>query len=323
MSHSDSELDRALMDRVGGANVVAAIRRACVALLVETGMQYLPIRLSVLARHLGATIRYGDDVLHGNEEAALKLVNNRIVLCVSRAKFENYRTRARARFSIAHEIGHLILFKLLGPTVLESSDANRRAYQRTERLCDVAASHLLMPRSDLSSALRAREFTHRGVNEIRGIFDVSAAALFKAVADLVPDGCVLEWRYFRRHPAEEQTWRVLNTYTASRPTRLASWMPFGCTLKHIEGFSSPNTLSPDRPEGRTKLTLSLGNSWATKDAVVCVWPLNGNSSQRALLSLPQRPVSRIVQDPSHGRLMMIVGKVGRVDFRQFGVERVA
>ena len=323
MYHSDSDLDRALMDRLGGANVFAAIRRACVGLLVETGMQNLPTKLSVLARHLGATIRYGSDVLQGNEEAALKLVNNRIVLCVSRAMFENYRTRPRARFSIAHEIGHLILFKLLGSKTLEYSDANRRAYQRIELLCDVAASHLLMPRSELSGALRAHGFTPHGTNEIRGIFDVSAAALFKAVADLVPDGAVLEWRYFRRHLAEEQTWRVLRAYTASGPTCLASWMPLGCTLKHIEGLDSPSTLSLGKPEGRAKLTLSLGNSWATRDAVVCLWPLNGNAPQRALLSLPRRQVSSIVQDASQGRLMMVVGKRGRLDYRQFGAENVA
>ena len=320
MSDSTPQLDRLLTARLGGTNSLAAIRRACSALLAETGTQKIPVRLSPLVRYLGATIRYDNDASLGNEEATLRLnKENRIVLCVSREKFEERSTRAR--FSIAHEIGHIILYRILGPEYLEHCEADNRAYKFTERLCDFAASHLLMPRAHLSTALRARGFTAQGFRELANIFDVSAHALFKSIADLVPDGAVIEWRRFQRKSTEALTWRVENTYLASAANNFSSWLPRGCTLpKHVKGFGGPKDLSLEKPEARSRVTLCLGRSRVTRDTVVCLWPLDDPYAQQKFLSAVHENSSGFLQDVSQGRLMMLVGKKGRVDYQQFGVK---
>ena len=230
-----------------------------------------------------------------------------VVLCLSRDKFEKRSTRAR--FSVAHEIGHIILYKTLGSEHLEYCESDNRSYKFTLRLCDYAASHLLMPRAHLSSALRARGFTAQGFYQLSNIFDVTAHALFKSIADLVPNGAVIESRRFQRKSTEALTWRVENTYLASAANNLSSWLPRGCTLlKHVKESGSPKDLSIEKPEARSAVTLCLGRSRVTRDAVVCLWPLNDPYAQQKIL--PAVNSSGFLQDVSQGRLMMLAWERG-------------
>lgn len=320
MSDSVKRLDRALIARLGGDNAFAAMRRACAALLAEAQIDRTPTKLSSLVRHLGVNICYDSDALLalGQAEAALKVMDNKITLCVSRENFE--KAPARARFSIAHELGHLILYKVLGPSFLKHCEDGPDAYQRAERLCDFAASHLLIPRSRLAEALRSRGFTAQGVTDIERIFDVSSTALLRAIADLVPEGSVLEWRHFCRNPREAKTWRVLRTYAPSAASDHSSWMPNGCTLKHVQGIERPDSLPPGEPVAHRNVTLTLGASKTLRDAVVCHWPLQETSLQYSITPRAQRETTGFVQDRDQGRLMMLVGKSGHVDYRQFGAE---
>ena len=308
------------MARLGGKNAFAAMRRACAGLLAEAQIDRTPTKLSSLVRHLGANICYDSDALLalGRAEATLRHIDNRITLCVSREKFE--KARARARFSIAHELGHLILYRVLGESFLKHCEDGPDAYQQAERLCDFAASHLLIPRSRLAEALRSRGFTAQGVADIERIFDVSSTALLRAIADLVPEGSVLEWRHSCRNHREAKTWRVLRTYSPSAASDRSSWMPNGCTLKHVEGIKRPDTLPAGPPVAHRNVRLTLGASRTLRDAVVCHWPLQENSVQYSITPRVQRETSGFVQDRDQGRLMMLVGKSGHVDYRQFGAE---
>ena len=308
------------MARLGGKNAFVAMRRACAELLAQAQIERAPTRLSVLVQHLGANISYDHDasLALGGAEASLRLVDNKITLCVSREKFE--ACRARARFSIAHELGHLILYSVLGPSFLRQCEDGPDAYQRTERLCDFAASHLLIPRSHLAEALRSRGFTSVGVADIERIFDVSSTALMRAIADLVPEGSVLEWRHFRRNAQETKTWRIFKTYSSSARGLRSSWLPTGCTLKHVRGLKSPDTLPLGKPVAHRNVTLTLGAAKTIRDGVVCHWPLQENSIQYSITPRAPRRTSGFIQDRKQGRLMMLVGKRGHVDYGQFGAE---
>lgn len=316
MSKKAHQLEQRIVERLGGANARTAIRRACSALLAEAGREKLPVRLAPLARRLGAELQYDDSLQIGREEASIRLVGERLVLWVARSTYENPFMRQRARFSIAHEVGHLVLFKTFGPEFLEHSEADEPSFALTERLCDYAASHLLIPRSKLAEALRARGFTASGISYLRKLFDVSAASLFRAIAELTPRGNIVEWRKYRRHAGELMTWRVWDTHGASGADQ--SWLPSGCTLKHIHHAGDLTGLTPNRPESRANISLSLGRSRVHRDAVVCIWPpydSNGLVRRTAL----GKTGPEFEQDESAGRMFMVIGQRGRLDFAQFGV----
>lgn len=311
------KIDKLIVERMGGNDAAAAIKRACASLLLEAGLDRPPVRLSKLARFLGARISYNDDHVVGKEIASLKIVDDRIVLWVSRKDFENRRTRTRARFSIAHEIGHLILFKIIGPSFLEYSEGSSDKYQEVERLCDLAASHLLMPRDYLSDALMQGGIGSANFRSLQKFFDVSEEALLRSVADIVPDGLVIELRMTARNHYEEKVWRVEKIYAPGSATRKTFWLPKGCTLKHIEGLYIPDALPFDTPVPRTGLKLVRGKIKATRDAVVVRWPYP-QVQQEGLLPGDKLVKSELRRDLNVGRVMVLTGTMGRLAFNHFG-----
>ena len=296
----------------------AALQRACIVLLQEANAQGPPIRLSRIARHLGASIEYDNHVPIRNEEASLRFVNGKIVLWVSRDKFENYTTRKRARFSIAHEIAHLMLYRMLGTKVLDCSNNSRQSYLYVERLCDIAGSHILIPRSALLKQLRKSGLTSAGFGQLLDQFDVSESALFRAIVDLTPRGSIIEWRKYRRHSVEPLVWRVWNTWRPAMGRDLSSWLPKGCTLKHVVGVEDPSSVSTDNPVTYPRVKLCLNKSIVVRDSIAVRWPSRVCQAQCALPDLPSEarkyPANH---DLESGRYIMVFGAPNQLDLGQF------
>jgi IrrE N-terminal-like domain len=94
--------------------------------------------LEGLAKNLGA-----DQVLwggrgYGSEDGMVEVVGDRIMIRIRRCK-----ARRRERFTLAHEIGHLVLAQ---PDLRLMSMRRRTGLEDTERFCDAFAAALLMPR---------------------------------------------------------------------------------------------------------------------------------------------------------------------------------
>jgi hypothetical protein len=299
---------------MGGADAFEAVRRGCDQLVAQLGTTRLPIKLAPLARLLGAKLDYTDAAGLGQEEAAIRFRDGQLVLWVSRARFENMRTQKRARFSIAHEVGHLLLFKMLGPEFLDYSEADATSYALTERLCDFAASQILMPRDLLYSAVSERSFTAAGLRSLESLFGVSAQALLKAVADLVPEGAVTELRRFQRRPDERLEWRVWAVSTASASTDLSSWLPSGCTLKHIRGLSAPEALAEDSAVILRGLTLVRGRTMNERDALATRIRA-GSAMKRDLLTsdYARQGLASVLQDETAGRVLLLMAQCGSLD----------
>ena len=114
------------------------------------------------------------------------------------------RSKARKRFSIAHELGHYELGH--GVTHFEdelSLNYYRRGYQESE--ANEFASELLMPTDYFLRAIAGRRFTSTLVNEVAGMFGTSlSSALIKFVdyaelplrVEFRKDG-VTEWKRSR------------------------------------------------------------------------------------------------------------------------------
>jgi hypothetical protein len=291
------------------------MRLACDQLVAQFGMARPPIKLAPLARLMGAQLDYNDRTSLGQEEAAIRFSDGQLVLWVSRSRFENVRTRKRARFSIAHELGHLLMFRMLGAEFLNHSEADATSYALTERLCDFAASQILMPRSLLHTAARERAFTASGLRSLEDLFGVSSQALLRAVADLVPEGAVAELRKFQRRSTEALEWRVWGVSTAAASVDLGSWLPSGCTLKHIRGFSAPESLEEGAAIILRDLTLVRGKAQNARDAVATRILGGGMPLRRDLVPFDcsGHATSPMVEDQGAGRVLMLMARCGSLE----------
>lgn len=179
---------------------------------------------------------------------------------------QSHQNWRRSRFTVAHEIGHiLILNALVGDTKMLRSLQDPIHWNRVERLCDFAASELLLPCDDVQSAIRNLKTTH----VIKYLYDrymCSRAALLHRLTALHPGLVGLVWKFHARHPAEKQTWRV--SWCSSRKY----WWP-GMTARRI----SPDVLSHVAQSGTPSIaTLSFMQGRRSSQCVAFTEPLARN-----------------------------------------------
>ena len=94
-------------------------------------------------------------------------------------------TRERKRFSVAHEICHTLFPHFLGVTAL--ADADVGVFSKTseeEWLCDIGASHLLLPPGLVYEVALATPHDIEGLARIAGTFGASLEATGIALAEL-------------------------------------------------------------------------------------------------------------------------------------------
>ncbi len=133
-------------------------------------------------------------------EAMLVRASGRMAIVVDSSLFASPSRRTRLRFTLAHELAHLIVDDVV------ASQPRGRVYVEhadRERLCDVVASNLLIPRDSLSRFLRELQ---NGPNawepgdwvhactalRLRRQFQVSLAALGAAIRELSPMTAILK-----------------------------------------------------------------------------------------------------------------------------------
>lgn len=95
---------------------------------------------------------------------------------------------ARRRFTLAHELGHWIVQKvLLGKprqTLFRGVSSNRAEVQEEERLANLLAAEILLPWNEMESLFSGSSLSIRFVREIAKRFDVSKLAVLRRIADV-------------------------------------------------------------------------------------------------------------------------------------------
>ena len=118
----------------------------------------------------------------------------------------------RQRFTIAHEIAHTFFSPNLQknreagaiPVLLGYNDD-----QTVEKLCDIAASELLIPPGDLAVLAESASPSFDAFQEIRRVFQVSIRALVVALPQVSPRWVFLMCKYSTRPGSSEKKLRVL------------------------------------------------------------------------------------------------------------------
>jgi Zn-dependent peptidase ImmA (M78 family)/O-acetyl-ADP-ribose deacetylase (regulator of RNase III) len=169
----------AFLKETGSADPVAEVERRAQKMAlkaIEEGWEGPPYDPFELAERLGVIIVAREEL----EDARLVSEGRR-----RRIEFNPQRRRARTRFSIAHELGHL-LFPDHGDKVRYRDASHRRervdAWQ-LELLCNIAAAEFLMPAGAFPQAPTV-DLSLAHLLDLRAKFAVSTEALLRRVVKL-------------------------------------------------------------------------------------------------------------------------------------------
>jgi Zn-dependent peptidase ImmA (M78 family) len=142
--------------------------------------------------------------------------------------------QSRQIFSCAHEIGHLLFSELKLEqyiNTIEHRTFNPTAQQKArsyavERLCDIAASELLMPENIFKQHLMNFGVTIASVEKLSNTFQVSLSAAIRRISEISIEPCIaLIWRPLQKS-------KTLNLVQCSGPENSKSFSPVYTKVKY-------------------------------------------------------------------------------------------
>lgn len=143
-----------------------------------------PIDLSALARHVGVVSvepreMVGDGYVGRRRDGELVI------------RYREANSRERNRFTIAHEIAHILISRFTGEDVM--ANKHRKGFDDEEAAANRVAAELLMPEEMLSQHLSERPPCWSSIATIRGVFNVSTTALLRRIAEVASvDGIFIQ-----------------------------------------------------------------------------------------------------------------------------------
>lgn len=191
-----------------------AMRRLCIETRESAGEREPAISLSPIWRRLGASVSYDETVGDGSTEA----VGDGFVVRIpaSRRRAARGASWRRTRFTLAHELGHVMLMRNL-PAGTRAEMASARHHKTVEELCNAAAAELLIPATWLAADLAENGLTPSALVTAYDRYLVSWQALAFQIAE-VTGGTASLWRTGVRD-GEPHVFRV------SKSSRGARWLP--------------------------------------------------------------------------------------------------
>jgi len=177
-----------------------AMRVRARALLDEHGGRSIPVRLSALFPWAGVRkVRSEQMPLEG---ALKRLSDGRFDILV-----REDASPARQRFSVAHELGHVLFYRHAPRAEALQAHRGLQAPPEEERLCNVAAEELLMPVAATGDACKAE-----GAERVLHLTQSCEVSIEAAMIRLAP-----MWR----RPGELQLWHYSGAWTRKLTLRLA------------------------------------------------------------------------------------------------------
>lgn len=202
------------------------MRIACGRLLKSCGVHTPPVALKPLCDHLSISIKYRNTL----GKATLRSTDQGFELWINSVP----KYWRHDRFTIAHEIAHVLLITTLGDLdLLSSLTKSEDAFQLMEALCDVGALELLMPANAIRANLGPYGLRVAGLQAMYDHFLVSYRALLMRISRLIPSASVSFWRKYSRSGSEISTLRVIRSYPPYRLRARSTWLPKGTTTKHV------------------------------------------------------------------------------------------
>lgn len=214
-----------LKDLFNTPDEISAIKSVCRQVLSSLNLNLAPVPLKPICQRFNLKVNYSNAIK--NEDSILKLTPTGFEIEISKQK--SWR---RNRFTIAHEIVHLIIFSAIDVPI-SSNDISQ--YKEVEKLCDIGASELLINEDELDRNMKIYGINKNGLKAIYDNFMVSYNALFIKICEYLNVNIII-WKNYARHESEKKEYRVYQHFPKYNNAEKSIWLPNGCTVKHI----SPN-----------------------------------------------------------------------------------
>lgn len=163
-----------------------AARKALEALIPNWSTVDIPVNVEVAARCLGIERIIETDSTDCDGQLSITSSGTYVV------SLRRGQSHARRRFTLAHEIGHAVLFRSIGRQNVHQALGQFQCRTQTpeekdeERLCDILAAELLMPRDQFLQIMDQVGVSAATAPEIARRFGVSLQAASRRVAQVIP-----------------------------------------------------------------------------------------------------------------------------------------
>ena len=232
-----------------------------------------------LAQSLGAERVVWETRTTGTEDGMVEVVDDRVLVSVRRT-----RGPSRARFTLAHEIGHLVLAQ---PDLKLVQMRRRSGLEDAERFCDAFAAALLMPRDWLEREYDRQPESLDTLLACSGKTKTSlSATLWRLRGTLSWSTSLLHWRY------SDGAWRMVGL--TGVPYRLRRELSTtGETQRLFEELPSGRSTAEIPLEGPVGALKVQGETLVRRRSIIALVDLKDASRE-----LWRRPVRRIA--PPYG-----------------------
>jgi Zn-dependent peptidase ImmA (M78 family) len=221
-----------------------AMETACQKLLESSGVTHPPVPLIPLCKALGVKVKHKKT--QGN--ATLRATRDGLEIWIN----SDPKRWRRERFTVAHEIAHILLMKIEHSYHSDSSYISiPSSHSDRERLCDFGASLILMPRVFLDKSIEQYGLRSDGLRILYDRFCVTYSALLYRMTDMLPNISIVLWKKYARHTNENRELRVVSCFQNYSRNPYSPWIPKGCTVKHIipdivtEAYNTKDTIEAD------------------------------------------------------------------------------
>jgi len=221
---------------------------------VQDFARFPPIDPVAVAERFGAVVAIRPESLDADNRSSLH--HGRLTVKNERWLIETpVRLKAeRRRFSVAHEVGHILLFDAVAddPALVQEL-RSASVWKRIERLCNICAAHLLMPTSTFRAAVDgALPPTQESVESLALQFHVSLEAAARRIPEVHPEWSLIFWQYSTQH-RRGPAWRT----TVASQAEGREFLPDGLSSSRLapdvvvqaaaDGRASSRTVLADMP----------------------------------------------------------------------------
>jgi hypothetical protein len=190
-----SEEAHELAQKIGIADPELAVRTRARQVLAEAGVEGVPVQFAALFKTMG--VRKARPVTMLLEGALRPVAPLGFDILV-----REDRHARRQRFTIAHELGHLLFYRFAERAKLRQRVDGRKAPAEEERLCNVAAEEFLMPEWFVRKTFESGDDALRCIRSVARDCDVSLeAALIRCAPFVTQKGALQIW-------SNERGWRL-------------------------------------------------------------------------------------------------------------------
>lgn len=187
----------------------------------ETKNYSIPISLNNITKKFGIKTISNNSL---KDDALLFIENGSYKIEFSKPK--NWK---RQRFTIAHEIFHVIIYELFHDII----DFSKVDISELERLCDKGASELLIPTKSIKADVNTSKLTVDFLNKLSERYKVSFSAVCWKINQIYPEKSIYIWRRYARNEKDNIEYRVYMAFQSYTSNLVFPYIPVGCTIKHL------------------------------------------------------------------------------------------